>query len=173
MDGLSVVANIAGLLTLASAITTFCYINGAALRDYAKDIEALKEESAQLSGVLTALKSITEDVEEDTDDNAIPAPPAPSALIPPSGMTLTPAKNKQIIRPEDLSACDRTLVELIAALDEVKPQTGKVWKNALRRIKWPMKKESLRTLLQRMERHKTGFTVVLSARGTYNRFGGS
>jgi hypothetical protein len=168
MDGLSVVANIAGVLTLASAVATFCYINGAALRDYHKDIDALREESTQLSGILMALKNITEDAEEDAEEDATSAPPAPPAtpaLISPSGVApVLPAEKKRIIQPEELTSCERTLLELISALNEVKPQTGKVWKNALKRIKWPMKKESLQTLLHRMERHKSGFTVVLSAR---------
>jgi hypothetical protein len=159
MDPVSATASIAGLIALASAITTFCYTYGTTARDYQKELKTLKEESTQLCGVLSAIKSIIEDAEEDANPVL-----SFSRVQQPSSM---PVSDKiQIIRREDIVSCEDTLLEVMSVLTSLSPQTGKLWKNAMKRIQWPLKKVPLQALLDKMERNKSAFTLALSARGT-------
>jgi hypothetical protein len=59
--------------------------------------------------------------------------------------------------------CRTSLRDIITIMESATPREGKPMQNAAKKLLWPLKKSETEAHLKRLERHKTTFSLALSA----------
>jgi hypothetical protein len=136
MDGLSVAANVAGLISLANELIQFGYMYGSSALGYQQEVQAVTSEITQLSGILNAIQPI-----------------------------IQRCHDNPVLRKEDVDSCKETLLEIEQVLASASPEAGRLWRTG-RRLIWPLKQRTLKTLLEIVVKHKATFILGLAAQGT-------
>lgn len=157
MDPLSFAASLSGLVTIANQLLRYCYTYASTAVKYQREVQGITTEITQISGILHAIQSIIVDIPE------VPNPDSVGVRIEGTHLRST----LQIFRMEEIVSCEQTLLEITSQLGKLSPRSPTFWKITKKKILWPLKRPSLAMLLDRLERHKTTFILVLSAYGTY------
>jgi len=159
MDPLSAAANMAGLITLASSAVRLCYTYLSTVNDYHREVQAITNEVTQLFGLLHAIQPLLNDGAESQGPDLLLL-----SMTDRSQNCVTEAI-QPILPADEIDSCKRTLEEITEILGKLKSQDGKSLANITRKLQWPLRRPGLQTFLERLERHKTTFTLVFSARG--------
>lgn len=155
MDPLSIAASVAGLIGLTGQLVRFGYTYASGVLEYRRELQEITNEAVQLSGILCAIQPLVGDA-----GNA-------AQLVTGDWSHQSRLESKsQILQVDEIAACEQTLLEITQELVRLSPQAGEFWKNTAKRLQWSLKRVPLVTLLARLERHKTTFSLALSAFGT-------
>ncbi|KAH7310848.1 ankyrin repeat-containing domain protein [Stachybotrys elegans] len=142
MDGLSVAASIAGLVSLADMVfrTTTTYARG--VKGARTEIQSISRELQSLSSVLHTLSLVAFDLELQEHGTGDPS-----------------------FRAHQLFDCQQTLRKLDSGLQDVKKSIGSTSRfEALKgRLKWPFSSPETHELLQELQRHKQTIDLALAA----------
>ena len=140
MDGISAAASCAGLLALTASATQvgFAYINSC--RNFRKEIRNLTNEILQLSGLLSAIHPVINELVAHGQGG-------PIALA-------------------EFSACHATVDEVLELLRRTVPTSKQKLSNRSKILLWHFKTRDFDKLLCRLERHKSNFQLALTASTT-------
>ena len=177
MDPLSLVASIAGLVTLADVAVTRGMKYCRSVRAAPKEMAEIMEEAFALSGVLSTLKRLLEHnqitemgksvrdngqkrgvLEHLVDDGDEPPPQYESTI---------PRGAVGEITPVLLQTCHQTLEQLRDTILALEVHSDERIKNVSRRLRWPFKENEIRDLLVKIGRHKSSFQLAISVDNMY------
>lgn len=137
-DPFSVSASIAGLVTLADIVfhRIFKYVQ--AVKGADKEISALSSEVGSLYGILSSLRLVSRQLDEETFDPAT--------------------------RIHHVHSCTQTLEKLRGILDRDTTFMGQIHGigSIKRKMRWPFTSSKVKTLLAEIERHKTTLGLALN-----------
>jgi hypothetical protein len=149
-DPLSIVASIAGILTLAGTVIRKTYRYGSDVKGAPEDVTNFLRELTITTGLLAALKTLAE-------NDAQTKPPTL-----PSNGSLASICGKH----GALEFCKKSLESVCKELDgqESRPSLSKTQKvdRLTGRLKWPFQKDRIKELVEQLERQKGAFTLALS-----------
>lgn len=142
MDPLSLSVSIITVLTLAGQLATLGNAYVSSVSGYPKEINDLLTELSSLSQILIALKDIIS-----------PTTATPTTPIIWAGILVSPVEE-----------CANQLREMLAFLTKYQSPKGKMRK-MVQRLMWPLKEAETREWINKLEGHKSTFTLALSTDG--------
>ena len=175
MDPLSATASVAGVLALAVQLVKGVYKVAQVARDYRKELNELGAELAALTGFLMTLKaSITPaDGSESTSSGTPSSGSSSPSLSSKTSFSDSSYELVDIAKPpraflveqmmNEMIACQRILEDVNRFLSHSFP---KRYLNFRKQITWVLKRADIQDLLDKVERHKLNFVLILSAQGT-------
>lgn len=137
------VGTCAGLISLSIQVIQSGYVYAHAATKFKAEVGNITNDVVQLSGLLTAIKSILNQK--------------------------VPRSSPPIVGLQILTSCEATLSKIKDVLERGTPDPGKRTQRKLSMcIIWPLKKLDLDALHQRLERHKAALDLALSTNALYN-----
>ena len=158
MDGISSAASVVALLAFASGVLKQGYLLYHSAREYRKELKNITDEVAQLVGVLHALSPTF----RDRHDGEVTA----MSLQVQVGEVQSEIQMSSEMKTE-VRLCGQTLEDIQTTLSRYTPKPVHRLTNAVRQLHWSFKKSDILQLRKRLERHKTAFTLILTAQGRY------
>lgn len=142
MDPLSLSVSIITVLTAAGQLATLGNAYVTSVSSYPKEINDLLTELSALSQVLIALKDI---------------------IDPATATSITPIIWARIL-VSPVNECANQLQEMLAFLTKYQDSKSKMRK-IVKRLMWPLKEAETKEWINKIEGHKSTFTLALSADG--------
>ncbi|KAH7123881.1 hypothetical protein B0J11DRAFT_324253 [Dendryphion nanum] len=137
-EALSVAGSIAGLISIGDVVFRRLYQFAKSAAGAEKEVVALKNEVASLTGVLHNLHVIAQELEDDsTIHNAI--------------------------RIDHVKSCLATLYKIKSLLAKVDFPKDKTISRAIQKVKWPIKASETKTLSLEVHKHREVLSLALSA----------
>jgi len=140
MDGVSAAASVIAVIQICGSVFDFCRTYYTGVKDARKDITRLRNEVTRLEGVLTSIADLA-----DADDSAKLS--VLQALVKPGGA---------------LSQCQDTLAGLLEKLQRGHDTEG-MKRLGWRALTWPLKSKDVDKVIAEIEKHKSLFTLALTA----------
>ena len=138
MDPLSIAGSIAGLVSVGDTIFRKLYHYIKDVNSAEKEVLALKNEIAELNGVLHNLHLIAEDLESNhTQDYSI--------------------------RPGHVNACLATLYRLEADINKLDLGNKKTLRTKMQKLAWPFKAVDVKQFINEIREHRSNLSFALSA----------
>ena len=150
MDPLSVASGVIGLIQAANAVVSFCFDFRNAYKDNPSEMTTLLTEIIQLRSVVENLRNLAEKVENDQGSDLE------------KGQFLV---LRGLCQPGGaIKACEAELYELLADLTpgEKTHRVQRLTKAFAQAMKWQLKGEDMRKAVERLERYKSTFSLVLN-----------
>ncbi|KAK1917686.1 hypothetical protein P3342_000400 [Pyrenophora teres f. teres] len=138
MDPLSIASSIAGLLSLGDTIFRKLYHYVKDVKSAEKEVLTLKNEIAELNGVLHNVQLIAEDLEANQVQD-------------------------YSIRPGHVNACLATLYRLEADINEFGLGNKKSLRTKMQKLTWPSKVVNLKQFTNEIREHRNNLNFALSA----------
>lgn len=143
MDPLSLSVSIITILTLAGQLVTLGNAYATSVSSCPKEISDLLNELSALSQVLVAVKNITD-----------PAKATSTTPVIRSGILVNP-----------INECAKQLQEMLAFLTKYQQNPKSKIRKIMKRLMWPLKEAETREWVNKIEGHKSTFTLALSTDG--------
>ena len=138
MDPLSVAASIAGLVSLGDTIFRKLYHYVKDVKSAEKDVRVLKNEIAELNGVLHNVYLIAEDLESSHAQD-------------------------YSVRPGHVNACLATLYRLEADINKMGLGNKTTLRTKMQKLTWPSKVVDLKQFISEIREHRNNLNFALSA----------
>ncbi|KAG0650988.1 Ankyrin-1 [Hyphodiscus hymeniophilus] len=152
MDGLSVAASIAGLVSLADTVFRRTYQYYKTAKNATQDINKLATGIRTLSSLLHGLELVVNVLNEEARASGV------DSANPLDSSNLTPLTE---FRLHELSDCLATLTNIQKVLDKHQPQTTR-GRQLLKNLKWPFSVHETKRLLDDVEKHKSTINIAVS-----------
>jgi Cdc6-like AAA superfamily ATPase len=160
-DPLSIVSGIAGVVALAGSVVSKCYTYGVAVKGGPAEIQRLLDELISLTGILNAVKSLTE-ASEAQKQGAIWAHDDLASDLPPPYSHKAPIDQlERLVSP--LNGAQALLEKIEASLRKAEIKSEHRVERVFQRLLWPLKKQETQDLIAQLERFKTSFTLSLTS----------
>ena len=140
-DPLSISASIAGLASLADLVYGRIYKYVKAVKTAKKEIAALSSEIGALYGILSRLRVISEQLEDDASE--------------------------WTTRPYHLHSCNETLKRVKSILDKDDTTTveNQPFQTVKRKLRWPFSSSEVKEMITQIDRHKATLGLALNVDG--------
>jgi len=182
MEILSAASSLAALLALATSTVKSVYAFALSFKDFHQELTTLANEATQLLGILHTLKS----------SYSPPGPPTVHQphLLPPSSGEATPLsitsspspistnsdsdKDYEMVSARrtqaqlasqlvnEVATCHATLMEVDRFVSQLITVRGRSLSNFPKQFKWSLQKIEVQKLVDKLERHKATFVLILS-----------
>ncbi|CAN9159410.1 unnamed protein product [Alternaria alternata] len=140
MDPLSIAGSVSGLVALGELILRRLYRYACHVKNAEKEATELRDEVIALNGVLSSLRVIAQEIQEDQSVS-------------------------YAINLDYVNSCHATLLELLQKLDTIglcHKDPNKV-RHLTRKIMWPMKTTKFQDFIETIRRHRNNLSFALSA----------
>jgi hypothetical protein len=155
MEAIGLAASLAGLVALAASVVQAGCSFYHPFKEFAREVESIKGEVVQLEALLCDLQPLVDTI-------------AQNAMVTSS----TPASSQSPkLGLHEIKACMETLQEVKKLYKKLLPQENRPVQAIAKRFLWPISRDEVQDIMERLERHKSTFTLALVAHGLESTVG--
>lgn len=147
MEIVGIASSFAGLASFASSLVIAGHAFYHPFKEYREEVETIVCDVEQLRGLLAELQLLVDGLRQESG--------------------VMPSFPESVIRLHEINACWDTLNEVKRLYEKSYPKEGKVVQNLSKRFLWPISRGDIQDIMARLERHKTTFSLALTAYGMY------
>ena len=149
MEAIGLAASLAGLVALTASLVKAGHSFYHPFKEFAREVESIKGEVVQLERLLHDLQPLVDTIAQN-----------------PMAASNTPASSgKRKLGLHEIKACTETLQEVKTLYEKSLPKENRPVQNIAKRFLWPISRDEVQGIIERLERHKSTFTLALVAHG--------
>ena len=149
MEAIGLAASLAGLVALAASVVKAGNSFFHPFHEFTREVESIKREVLQLEGLLHDLQPLVDTI----------------AQNPMAASSTHASSQKSELGLREIKSCTETLQEVKRLYEKSLPKENRPVQNIAKRFLWPISRDEVQDIIERLERHKSTFTLSLVAHG--------